>query len=356
MEDDIQQYNRGRLKFTGLILTLLAILIISIVISVSVGTVNISISEILEILRKNVFGSEAFLVSAAHNDIIWSIRMPRILLAGVVGIGLALCGAVMQASVQNPLAEPFIMGIASGASLGAVTAVFVGGIIGRALPFGIMGFAFAGAVLATWAVLHLASGSNRVTTVKLVLAGAVISALCTAGANFIIYVAQNTEGIQTVTFWSMGSLAGAKWSNIWISVITVGAAAAYFLTQIRTLNALLLGEEAAITLGIDVQRYRRRFMIIISLVTGILVSQCGVIGFVGLVIPHMTRIFVGTTHERLLPTVLLIGAIFLILCDVVSRTLLPQGDLPIGIITALTGAPLFMHLLFYRSTTFGGDR
>lgn len=350
------QHNRKRAQFFITIVFLVILLLISMMISISFGTVTISLSEIISIIKSGLLKTGEYVGSAAHYDIIWSLRIPRVLLAATVGAGLALCGTIMQASVQNPLAEPFIMGIASGASLGAVTAVLVGGIIGVTLPMGIVGFAFIGAILATWAVLNLASGTGNLTTVKLVLAGAVISALCTAGANFIIYTAQNMEGIQTVTFWNMGSLAGAKWETIWIPLVTVGVCIVYFLCRTRTLNALLLGEEAAITIGVDVQYYRWQFMLIISLMTGILVSQCGVIGFVGLVIPHGTRIFVGTTHERLLPVILFVGAIFLVWCDLVSRTLLPQGDLPIGIITALTGAPLFMYLLFRRSMAFGGER
>ena len=269
------------------------------------------------------------------------------------GAGLALAGVVMQASVQNPLAEPFILGIASGASVGATLAILIGT---AAIPFGVPGAAFLGAILATLAVLMLAGIHRRVSTVKLVLAGAAISALCVAATNFIVYMAADAEGMQSAAFWTMGSLADAKWHSLFLPVLVVTALIVYFLSQLRTLDVLLLGEELAVTLGIDASAKRRLYMGLLALLTGVLVATCGIIGFVGLVVPHLVRAFTGASHRRLLPAALLVGAIFLVVADLLARTLLPAGDLPIGIITALIGAPLFMKLLFGSSGNFGGGR
>ena len=214
--------------------------------------------------------------------------------------------------------------------------------------------AFLGAILATLGVLLLAGIRTRMSTVRLILAGAVVSALCTALSNFIIYMAGNTEGIQTATFWMMGSLSNARWDGLVLPMAMEAFMVAYFASQVRSLDALLLGEEAAMTLGIDANKKRRTYMALIALLTGILVSQCGIIGFVGLVIPHMMRSLVGASHGRNLPMVVVFGAIFLVWADLLSRVLLPSGDLPIGIITALMGAPLFMRLLFGNAKNFGG--
>ena len=318
--------------------------------AVSAGSVAVPASDTLAIVTAKLMGHEPS-VDPAVTDIIWELRVPRVLLAMTAGAGLALAGVVMQASVQNPLAEPFILGIASGASVGATLAILLGS---GTIPFGVPGAAFLGAILATLAVLMLAGIRRRVSTVKLVLAGAAISALCVAATNFIVYMAADAEGMQSAAFWTMGSLADAKWRSLFLPVLVVSTLAVYFLSQLRTLDVLLLGEELATTLGIDASAKRRRYMALLALLTGVLVATCGIIGFVGLVVPHLVRAFTGASHRRLLPAALLIGAIFLIVADLIARTLLPSGDLPIGIITALIGAPLFMKLLFGSGGNFGG--
>ena len=329
---------------------LAAVLAIIALYAVSAGSVAVPTSDTLAVVTAKLMGHEPF-IDPAVTDIIWELRVPRVLLAMAAGAGLALAGVVMQASVQNPLAEPFILGIASGASVGATLAILLGS---AAIPFGVPGAAFLGAILATLAVLMLAGIHRRVSTVKLVLAGAAISALCVAATNFIVYMAADAEGMQSAAFWTMGSLADAKWRSLFLPVLVVSALAVYFLSQLRTLDVLLLGEELATTLGIDASAKRRRYMALLALLTGVLVATCGIIGFVGLVVPHLVRAFTGASHRRLLPAALLIGAIFLIVADLIARTLLPSGDLPIGIITALIGAPLFMKLLFGSGGNCGG--
>ncbi len=331
---------------------LAALLVLTAVFAVSAGSVSIPAGDTLAIITAKLTGSVPA-ADPAVTDIIWSLRVPRVLLAMTAGAGLALAGVVMQASVQNPLAEPFILGIASGASVGATLAILIGS---AAIPFGVPGCAFIGAILATLAVLILAGMHRRVSTVKLVLAGAAISALCIAVTNFIVYMAADAEGMQSAAFWTMGSLADAKWHSLFLPVLIVTALAIYFLSQLRTLDVLLLGEELAVTLGIDASAKRRLYMGLLALLTGVLVATCGIIGFVGLVVPHLVRSFTGASHRRLLPAALLVGAIFLVIADLLARTLLPAGDLPIGIITALIGAPLFMKLLFGSGGNFGGSR
>ena len=320
--------------------------------AISAGSVAVPAGDTLAILTAKLRGAEPA-ADPAVTDIIWALRVPRVLLAMTAGAGLALAGVVMQASVQNPLAEPFILGIASGASVGATLAILLGT---AAIPFGVAGCAFLGAILATLAVLMLAGIHRRVSTVKLVLAGAAISALCTAVTNFIVYMAADAEGMQSAAFWTMGSLADAKWQSLFLPVLIVTLLSIYFLAELRTLDVLLLGEELAVTLGIDASAVRRRYMALLALLTGVLVATCGIIGFVGLVVPHLVRSFTGASHKRLLPAALLVGAIFLVASDLLARTLLPSGDLPIGIITALIGAPLFMRLLFGSGGNFGGTR
>lgn len=327
-------------------------LVLAAVCAISAGSVSVPLADTLAIITAKLAGRIPA-VDPALTDIIWSLRVPRVLLAMTAGAGLALAGVVMQASVQNPLAEPFILGIASGASVGATLAILIGT---AAIPFGVPGAAFLGAILATLAVLMLAGIHRRVSTVKLVLAGAAISALCVAATNFIVYMAADAEGMQSAAFWTMGSLADAKWHSLFLPVLIVTALAVYFLSQLRTLDVLLLGEELAVTLGIDASAKRRLYMGLLALLTGVLVATCGIIGFVGLVVPHLVRAFTGASHRRLLPAALLVGAIFLVVADLLARTLLPAGDLPIGIITALIGAPLFMKLLFGSSGNFGGGR
>lgn len=350
---------RKKRTFIVLMMTLSMLTLVSIVIAVSMGSVKIPPLEAYQIILYKIFqvnmSDIAEKASASHMDIIWQLRLPRVLMAVIVGAGLAMCGAVMQASVQNPLAEPYILGIASGASLGATFSILIGGLTGIFLAAGTAFWAFLGALAASLVVMFLAGIGGNLSTVKMVLAGAVTSALFSAISNFIVYIANDAEGIRTITFWTMGSLAAAKWNNLPLPAFGVIVSCLFFLFQSRSLNALLLGEEAAITLGIDLTRVRRIYMVITAFMTGIIVASCGIFGFVGLVIPHLVRGMVGSDHRRVMPCTLLIGAIFMIWADVLSRIILKSGDLPIGIITAVIGAPFFMYMLFKQSLKFGNN-
>ncbi|MDR7811243.1 MAG: iron ABC transporter permease [Lacrimispora sp.] len=338
---------------------LLVAVVATVVISVSIGQVSIPFQQSFKILIHQLtggqIGDESELVNSMFADIIWQIRFPRVLLAMIVGAGLALCGVVMQASVQNPLADPYILGISSGGALGATFSIMLGfGAGGMLGEFGVATWAFIGALSAAALVLVLASIGGKTSSVKLVLAGTVINALCSASSNFIIYFAKNSEGIRSVSFWTMGSLASAEWDTLPLVSAVVIAAIIFFLFQSRVMNTMLMGEETAITLGVNLNFYRRLYMVISSVVTGVLVSSCGIIGFVGLIIPHIIRSIVGSDHKRLVPAAILFGGLFMMWTDIFARTVIPNGEMPIGIVTSLFGAPVFMYILIRKSYGFGG--
>ncbi|WP_088834686.1 FecCD family ABC transporter permease [Paenibacillus tyrfis] len=356
---DMESRIKKRSVFPAIVFTLLVAVGLSVVVSVSIGQVSIPFEQSFWILAHQITGIQTDRItgdaSGMFMDVIWQIRFPRVLLAMVAGAGLALCGTVMQASVQNPLADPFILGISSGASLGATFSIMLGfGIGGIFGELGVASWAFLGALAAAALVLGLASIGGKTSSVKLILAGTVINALCGAFSNFIIYFAKNSDGIRSVSFWTMGSLASAGWDTLPLISAVVLAAALFFLLQFRVMNTMLMGEEAAVTLGIHLNGYRRVYMVISSVVTGVLVSTCGIIGFVGLIVPHMVRSVVGSNHKRLVPAAILFGSLFMIWTDVFARTIIPNGELPIGIVTSLLGAPVFMYMLVKKSYGFGG--
>lgn len=337
-------------RFRLVLVSLLIILVLSILFTLCLGAMKISPSSTYNIILEKLFGitpGADSLFTDAEMNIIWKIRFPRVLLSIFIGAGLALCGAIMQATVQNPMAEPYILGISSGASLGATFSIFLG--FGSGTAFG----AFVGSIAATLAVISLASYGGRMTSVKLVLSGMVVNALFSAISNFIISLAGDSEGTMSIKFWTMGSLTRAKWDNIWFPIIIVIICSVFFLTQYRILNTMLAGDEAAITLGINLSFYRKIYMVVVSLLTGILVSTCGIIGFVGLIIPHIVRSLVGADHRRLIPTTILAGSIFLVWADAIARILITNAEVPIGIITALAGAPLFVYILIKTGYGFG---
>ncbi|SFT27344.1 iron ABC transporter permease [Paenibacillus sp. BC26] len=357
-KDDLSNLAIGKRYYLFIVL-LFVLIVFSIVYSVSIGQVHIPFLQSKEIvlhsLTNGMFGSLDKVDNESFTNIILQVRMPRVIYALLIGIGLSLCGTVMQAVVQNPLADPYILGISSGASLGATFAILVG--FGSGAFFGQMGVAFgafAGAIITSIAVLLLSSIGGRATSVKLVLSGVVIGALCSSFASLIIYFANNAEGIKTITFWSMGSLASSSWDRVPIMAVVVLLGAALFLFQHRILNTMLLGDESAVTLGINLSAYRKFYMILIALVTGTMVAYSGMIGFVGLVIPHITRGILGTDHKRLMPGTLLLGGLFMIWADIVSRTLIHNVELPIGIITSVIGSPLFIYMIVKRGYNFGG--
>ena len=312
----------GRPAYWLAILVLLAGLLLSLLWAVTFGSVDLKMGDVYRVILYKVTEALHFPVgdsevygSGSMSDIVWFVRLPRLVLAIGVGMALALAGVVMQAIVKNPLADPYVLGVSSGASLGATLAILVG--VGSFLGSGYVGLvAFAGAFLVSMGVIALANIGGRATSVKLILAGTALSAICAAVSNFFLYVINTSSGaLEAVVRWTMGSLAAASWdTNLWMLAVAV-LGALFFWTQYRTLNLMLLGDEAAVTLGTDLHHRRIVYLLAASLLVGFAVYTAGIIGFVGLVIPHVVRILFGTDHKKLIPISALLGAIFLLWSD-----------------------------------------
>lgn len=336
----------------------LGLIFLSSGIALANGQAEITLPQIYQILVYKLSGGLIGSVDGLPDstvNIVWFLRMPRIFLSILVGMGLAVSGVVMQAVVQNPLADPYILGISSGASLGATFAILIGfGSSAFFAQFGVAFGAFVGALIATVLVLLLAAVGGKMTSTKLVLSGLIISALGGALSNLIVYLANNAEGIKSVTFWSMGSLASASWNKLPLVATFVCILTLYFLLQARVLNTMLLGDEVAVTLGIRLSFYRKIYMMLSALLTSIIVANSGMIGFVGLIIPHIVRGFVGSDHRILVPLSALSGALFMIWADLIARSILTGVELPIGIITAIIGAPVFIYIIVKKQYQFGG--
>ena len=291
--------------------------------------------------------------SGGVHDVVWLIRLPRLILAIGVGMGLSVCGVVMQAIVKNPLADPYVLGVSSGAYLGATLAMLLGlGTILGGSAMGVLGCA--GAFLVSLAVVGLANLGGRANAVKLLLAGSALSAVCSGFSNLFIFILNDDHAASAVVQWSMGSLAGADWQSNGVILPVVLAGTLFFWTQYRNLNLMLLGDESAVTLGTDLHRWRLVYLLVSALLVGFVVYKAGLIGFVGLLIPHVVRMVFGTDHKKLLPLSALLGAIFLIWADVLCRVVLPGNELPIGVLTSLVGAPVFVYLMARKKYGFGG--
>ena len=331
-----------RIGYTAGGFVLIGVLAVAILWGLSVGTVHFSFSQIFNIVIDQWSSPLAIddPMNSPEQTIIWLLRMPRLLMAAIIGAGLAVSGVIMQAIVKNPLADPYILGISSGASLGATVAILFGiGVMFGENFVGVM--AFIGAMAISFGVLFISNLGGRPNSVKLILGGLALSAVCSSFSSFVVYLANDKEGIQTITYWLMGSFAGAKWDMFW--------------SQSRILNMMLLGDEVAITLGRDLHMYRQVYLIISSLIIGFVVYATGMIGFVGLLIPHLVRMTIGTNHWTLIPFSALCGSIFLVIADGLCRCIIPHAELPIGILISLIGAPTFVYMLVRKNYGFGGE-
>lgn len=339
-------WRKDKKVFIAVLLILL--FISSIILGISFGAVDIPPYDVYRVFLYKVFGIKIGNLDEILNstlfDIIWGVRMPRVLLGAFAGMALAMVGVIMQATIQNPLGDPYILGLSSGAALGATFSILIG-FSGVLSSFGAPLGAFLGALIASIFVYFLAKIGGRITPFKMILAGMVISSICSSLTSLIIFLSKDNEGIRTVNFWMMGSLAGAQWSNIVLPIAISVIPLIYFFTQYRNLNLMVLGDETSITLGLNIEKHRKIYMILSSLITGVIVSVCGTIGFVGIMIPHIVRLIFGTDHKTLLPFSALVGAIFLIWADVIARCAITNMELPIGIITSVIGAPFLLWLM-----------
>ncbi len=345
---------RGTPVWVLTMVLLLATLFVSLLTAVTIGSTDIPIEDVYHVILYKIFGAgdpsygEGNLFRA-----VWYLRLPRLVLAAGIGMGLAVCGVVMQAVVKNPLADPYVLGISSGASLGATLAILAGA--GAVFGGNSIGFmAFLGAFGVSLLVVTLANMGGRANSVKLLLAGMAASSVCSAFSNFIVYTAHDREGIQTVTYWMMGSMAGATWEQDGAVLAVALMGLLFFWTQHRNLNLMLLGDESAITLGTDLHRWRQLYLLVSAAMVGFAVYAAGMIGFVGLVVPHVVRMLFGTDHKKLIPLCALSGAVFLVWADVACRVLIEGTELPIGILTSMIGAPVFIYLMSRKKYGFGG--
>ncbi|WP_439562155.1 FecCD family ABC transporter permease [Roseinatronobacter sp.] len=322
-------------------------LVLSISAAVSIGAVPIPLGMVWGVIVDKLFpGLVTPDWSAGRAAIVWEIRLPRALLAALVGAGLALVGAVLQSVTRNPLADPHLLGISSGAAFGAILALLhTGMFLGLAtVPL----LAFIGALASTLLVLSVASFAQATSADRLVLTGVAVSFIVMALANVLIFLG-DPRAAHTVVFWMLGGLGLAQWAHlVWPALILAGAAI-WFRAVAGSLNAMTIGDETASTLGIPVVRFRIACFVVAALVTGVMVAFSGVIGFVGLMVPHIVRLVVGGDNVRVLPASMLVGAIFLVWADIVARTLMRPEDMPIGIVTGLVGGVFFIWLLRRRA-------
>ena len=337
---------KRRTKWKLILVALFCALLFTIIIATMIGTMGplgpgtpdkIPFQAVVDILS-----GKAELWPDTYETIILNIRMPRILLAVLVGCALAISGTAMQGLFKNPMADPFIIGLAPGAAVGASVSILLGISVTLSIystPF----FASIGAILAVFAVYMIARSSGKVKVETLLLTGIAVGSFLTAIMSFMMYMAG--QQFRFLFFWLLGGLYRANWESVAISfsIIIVGSIIIQLFA--RDLNAIVLGEEPATHLGIDVENVKKILLIFSSLIAGIAVAFTGIIGFVGLIIPHIMRILVGPDHRILIPTSALAGGIFLVWADTVARTVLSPTEIPVGIITALCGAPFFIYLL-----------
>lgn len=342
-------------KWRGSILLLaaLAVLLLTILFSVGCGAVAITADKALAIILQNAGWQKEVYWSQTEALIIWNLRLPRAILGSLAGAGLAVSGVAMQAAVKNPLADPYILGISAGASAGA-TAVIAADLLDITAEYSVSLGAFSGAML-SMLLLFLLNRHNR-DSVRLLLSGCVISILFSSVSSVIMFFAKDKEKISSVIFWLMGSIADANWKMIPLVLTAVVLGLALLMLYSRQLNALLLGEETAHTLGVDTGRMRWQLVVLVAVMVGSIVAFCGMIGFVGFVIPHIVRSLFGADHKIVLPVSAFTGACFLSWCDIAARTLVLPEELPIGIITSLAGAPFFIYILQRKKYTFGGKK
>lgn len=327
-----------------LLCSLGGLLLIAALVAVGVGPVSIPPDMVVRIIAGELGVRTPEVWSESDHSIVWLIRLPRVILGIFVGAALALSGVAIQALVRNPLADPYLLGISSGASTGAAASIlfgFGGGLGAIALT----GSAFVGALLAIALVLSIARIGGRLVTSRLVFAGIAVGFALTALTNFLVFASESRDGTRAVLFWMLGSLAQARWSSVPILVFAILTAVVVFVSWARRFDALAIGDDTALALGTDPTRFRSLAALAVSLTVAVAVAVSGLIGFVGLVVPHIARRLVGGRHRILFPTAALLGAVLLVAADALARVAFAPRELPLGILTALIGTPLLIALV-----------
>ncbi|MHA3947291.1 putative F420-0 ABC transporter permease subunit [Cellulomonas bogoriensis] len=336
-----------------LVAVAVALLLASVTVAVTIGPAQISALDVWRSVAHHLAvavgaGAPEPPLGVLRDGIVWDLRVPRVLTAAAVGAGLAVAGTVMQGLMRNPLADPYLLGLSSGASLGAVAVLVLGAAV--LLPVA----AFAGAVAALTATLALAGSLGTLTPARTILAGLAVAQLCAAATSFVIFWSATGDSYREILAWLMGSLAGAGWHSVAVAGAGTLVLGTYLCTRGATLDAFAFGDRAAAALGIAVGRTRWVLLTVVALMTGALVSVSGAIGFVGLILPHAVRLVVGAGHRRLLPLAALTGATFLVWADTAARTVFDPRELPVGVVTAFLGAPVFALLLWRRRSDQAG--
>ncbi|GAC70464.1 putative ABC transporter permease protein [Gordonia soli NBRC 108243] len=309
------------------------------------GTADIAWQDALGYLWADVTGGVVSADHAADYRIVVDSRLPRVLTGALVGAGLGMVGLVVQAMVRNALADPYVLGISSGASVGA-TAVVLFGVFAGVGIYALPTAAFLGALIATIIVFAVArSAGGGLTPLRLVLTGTALGYGFSALTTVLVFLAPMGDAARSVMFWLLGSLAATSWRSVWLVAVVVGFGLVVIVALARHLNALAMGDEVAASLGLRASRFRLMLFVVAALMTGVMVSVCGAIGFVGLVVPHIARLLVGADHRRLVVVTPVIGAVFLVAADLLARTVVPPQELPLGAITAAVGVPAFLVLM-----------
>lgn len=332
--------------------TLGLVLLGSILLAIGLGSASVAPADTIRYLWAAVTGGTISPEEASRYQIIWQIRTPRALLAAVVGAGLGAVGVAVQATVRNALADPFILGISSGASVGAVVVTLFGTLAFAGIYAVSMG-AFIGAGIATVLVFAVARSPIGMSPLRLVLTGVALSFGFQALMSVMIYFAPTGEATSTVLFWTMGSFGAATWGSLPVAAVIVATGLIVLQRFSRRMDVMALGDETSASLGVDAGRTRTTLFSITAVMTGAMVAVSGTIGFVGLVVPHITRMVIGATHARVLVLAPFIGAVLMVWVDLAARTLVSPRELPLGVITALIGVPAFLILMRHRGQVLG---
>jgi iron complex transport system permease protein len=341
--------SRGGFAIIG---ALLALLLLVAIVAAAIGAAGIPVSRLPAALGFAHGGDAATL--ERDQLVLWSVRLPRIAVAIIIGALLAASGTIMQGLFRNPLADPALVGVSSGGALGAATVIVMGDrLIGNALPFEALPAAsFAGALVTTFVLHRLATRENRTSIAVFLLGGIAIGALANAGIGLLVFVA-NDQQLRDITFWLLGSLGGATWEKAAILAPFLIALIAAIPFIAHGLDLLVLGEAEAFHMGVEVERLKRWSIVLVSAMAGAAVAFAGVIGFVGIIVPHLLRMVIGPGHRRLLPASACLGAILLLGADTFARTLAAPAEVPIGVLTALVGAPFFLAILLRQRSVIG---
>ncbi|MGQ4274244.1 FecCD family ABC transporter permease [Terrihabitans sp. B22-R8] len=340
--------DRSRVAAITIVALFLALIVVTIL-SLGTGPAALAPGRVIEVL---MMGPAARGENAGDVLIVWKIRAPRLIIGALIGASLAVAGAVMQGLFRNPLADPGLVGVSSGAALGAVSTIVLGGtalapVIALFGAYALPLMAFLGGLASTIILYVIATRQGRTSVATMLLAGIALGAFAAAATGILVFISSDQQ-LRDITFWSLGGLGGATWSKLTVAgpIMLLVLIAMPFLG--RGLNAIVLGEAEAYHLGVKVQHLKASAIVLVALATGAAVATSGVIGFVGIVVPHLLRLAIGADHRSLLPACALLGAILLMMADMLARTIVAPAELPIGIVTAAIGAPFFLWMLLRR--------